>query len=501
MEESIGNMKKNNKKNNKGSSTLEILIAFAVMTLSMSAVVFLIFGSQSISIDTQTNNEAIYKATKLIEDARVLSRQNFSALNSITTSETSGGITYNLKLTVNDLSQCLKQATSTSSWIGNGKQQKIELGTLLADGATAFALGGDCIDGIPMSDWTRPTRFASDTMSPGKPMSMDELNRYVYLGSDKTPFLYIANTNGVVFGQNSGIFVPFTNSFSAGNTINSLDAVKYSSTGKTYVFAALDNTTKQLSVIDVTNPTQPAASLYGLSSCVKGTAPQGHLVYFYKNTLYLTTLYTAGPEFHIFDVSNPASPTEYEIGSASCKGYELGDSVNDIVVKDQFVGGVTKRFAYMATDELDKELRVFDVTNPLAIVEVTVANKDLPGAQNGMSVFSVGNKLFFGRQSTTGGDELYVFDISNPYSGLPQLGSADIGTGVNAIRVAGKFAFIATPKTNQEFQVWDISNLSNITNVSVYNFGNIVNRGIDYDPDFIYSTGQSTPNFQIIYSP
>jgi Tfp pilus assembly protein PilV len=495
-------MKTKNNKLATGSSTLEILIAFAILSLSMSAVIMVIFGNQSVSVDTETNNEAIYKSKKMLESARALSRQNFSSLLSTTTTETSGNITYSLKLSVTDLTQCKKQATSTATWtIGGTKTQKVELGTYLTDPITALALGGDCIDSPPTSNWDNPQRFASDTMSPGKPTALDELNRFAYLGADKTPFLYIASTTYAVLGQTSGLFLSFTNGFDLLYQPNAIDTVRDQSTGNIYAYVALASSTKQLAVVNVTTPTSPTVVYKGLSSCVSGSYPEGYLVYYYKNTLYLTTLYTAGPEFHIFDASNLSNPVEYPIGSVACKGLELGNSVNDIAVVDQIIGGAVKRYAYMATDESDKELRVFDVTNPLSITEVFAANQNLPGAQNGLSLFIIGNKLYLGRQSTPSGPDLYVYDISNPTLGLTQLGSVDIGTGVLAIRVAGKFAFLATPRVNQEFQVWNISNPGNITNIARYNFGNIVSRGIDYDPDFIYSTGQSTPNFQIIYSP
>ncbi len=486
----------------KGSGTLEILIAFAVLSLSLSTVISLIFGSQSVSVDTETNHEALYLTTKNLESARALSRENFLSLNSTSITEVSGNITYLEKLTVTDLTQCKKQATTTTSWtIGGTKYQYVELSTILTNTPLALALGGDCISTSPTSNWNNPTRFASDTMSPGKPTALDELNRFVYIGADKIPFLYIASTTYATLGQNSGLFLIFTNGFTLSEQPNSLDSVNYKSLNKKILFAGMASSTKQLAIIDLTNPTTPSVTYKGLSSCVAGGAPQGYLVNFYKNTLYLTTLYTAGPEFHIFDVTDPTNPIEYPIGSVACKGYELGNSVNDIAIVEQIINGVMKRIAYMATDESDKELRVFDVTNPLSISEITSANQNLPGIQDGLSVYVVGNKLYLGRQSTPSGPDLYVYDISNPSVGLTLLGSVDIGTGVLAIRVTGKFAFLATPKVNQEFQVWNIQNPASITNISKFNFGNIVNRGIDYDPDFIYSTGQSTPNFQIIYSP
>src|SRR5690348_14650043 len=92
----------------KGSSTVEILIAFAVLILCMSAVIIVIFGNQSVSVDTQTNHEAIYMSGKILENARAQSRQNFLSLISTTTTEKSGNLTYTEALNISDITQCKK---------------------------------------------------------------------------------------------------------------------------------------------------------------------------------------------------------------------------------------------------------------------------------------------------------------------------------------------------------------------------------------------------------
>lgn len=488
-----------------GLSTLELIIAFAILSLSLTAIVLVVWGNQSVGIDIETNTEAIQKGEKLLEDTRAQAHSNFASVVSTTSSEISGSLTYTKTLAVEDVTACKKQATSTVSWSTSPiRSQKVEFVSYLTDLAGALALGSDCPVSGPSSKWDNPQRFASDTFNPGKPYALDVLNRIAYLGVDRSPYLYIASTTYAVLGGTDGLIIgdsgtPYANSFALTDEVYALDAVRDQATGKTYVYAAMASTTKQLSVIDVTDMYNPTlVTTRSLSSCVSGSYPQGWRITYYGNKLYLLTRYTAGPELHIFDVSTFTNPLEY--GSGSCKGFELGDTAEGIAAKDQVIGGVTRRFIYLPTDEIDKELRVFDVTNPLSISEVLAANQNLSGAQDGASVYIVGNKLYLGRQSASGAD-LFVYDISNPTLGLPLLGSKDIGTGVLAIRVAGKFAFLATPKTNKEFQVWNIKDPANITLIKEYNFGNVADQGIDYEPDFIYATGQATPNFQILYSP
>lgn len=489
------------KKYKAGFSTLEILIAFAVVILCMGAVIMVTFGNQSIGIDSETNLEAIYKAQAVLEKARALSRENFAGLIS-TSSVTTSGIPYTQSLVISDVTLCRKQATSTVTWYSSSRPQKVEFSTFFSDIAGSLALGGDCPTDEAGPNWNNPQKFASDTINPGKSTAIDVLNKVAYLGADMSPYLYIASTTYAVLGQSNNLFVTFTNGFEAEDEINSLDAIRDLASGKYYLFSAMASSTLQLKVTNVTDIYNPVTvARVGLSSCVTGSFPEGWRLYYYKNTLYLTTRYTAGPELHIFNVTNPESPVEYSIGSISCKGLNLGDTANNMVVTDQVVGGVTKRYLYLATSELDKELRVFDVTNPTLPIEILAANQDLPGPQDGLSVYLYGNKLFLGRQSTPSGADLYVYDISNPTTGLPLLGSKDIGTGVNQIRVTGRFAFLGTPKSNQEFQVWDVSNLSSISLLKAYNFGNIVEQGLDYEPDRIYATGQASPNFQMLYNP
>lgn len=488
----------------KGSSTLELMIAFAILTMTLTALVSVFFGNQSVTVDTQTSTEALARASRELEKEHVLAATNYLSASSTSSSETFGGIMYSLSMLVQDLTPCKKVATSTVSWsLGPLRPLAISLTTYLTDTQGALSAGGDCFVDPPTSGWSNPTRFASDTFNPGKPLALDVLGRIAYLAEDKSPFLKIADTSGATLGQTSGLFLSYSNSFTASGQINALDAIRYvnPSTGvvKKYLFAAMNSSSAQLAVFDVTTPTAPTlVATRTLSSCVTGSFPEGWYVVAYGNRLYLTTRETAGPELHVFDITTPSSPSELSVGSAGCKGYEMNDTIEQFSVRDQTVGGVSKRYLFAATDQDSKELRVLDITNSLAITDAS--SIDLAGNQDGASLFLVGQKLYFGRLSASG-SELFVYDTSNPDSTLPLLGSKDIGADVLGIKVAGSFAFIATGKVNQEFQVWKITDPANISSIALLNFGNVVGSGIDYEPDFIYATGQSTPNFQILYSP
>lgn len=491
------------KKKFKGFSTLELLIACAVLTLSLTALISVFFGNQSVLSDTLVSTEALSEARASLEQTRALAFNDF--LSATTTNQKSAGpLVFTLNTTVSDLTPCKKSVMSEVGWDSETlRPQNISLVTLLTDVIGALKMGGDCFTDGPQSQWGTPKRFASDTTPLSKALTLDVLDRRAYIAIDKAPFLKIAETKNASVGQTGGLFLSYTNSFDVGAQANALDAIRWKnpSTGTEaiYVFAAMDTVTNQLKVIDVTVPTAPVVvATLSLSSCVKGSYPQGWYLRAYGNSLYLVTRYTQGPELHIFDITTPTSPSEFPIGSSACKGFALGDTVEQILARDQMVNGVEKRLLYLATDENDREVRVLDVTNPLSIAEQV--DVDLPGNTDGASLYLLGNTLYFGRLSGAGSD-LFMFDVRVPIAPLPLLGSKDMGTDVLGIIVAGTKAFIATGKTNQEFQVWDVTVPSSLKIISSFSFSNLVGSGIDYEHDGIYAAGQSTPLFQMIYSP
>ncbi len=485
-----------------GAITLELLMAFAIFTLNITAVILVINGGQSVSIDTETNTEALMEARNMLEDARLTSQANFDSLYSDSYQDTIGSLTYTKNLNVVDQTPCKKIAVSSVAWLTPPiRQQKVELETLLTNLEQSLALGGDCYLDPPETDWLNPQLFASDSLLTGQPTTIEIFNKIAYIGTDQAPFLSIANINNVSEGQTTGIFSPFLNSFNLGAEPNNIDAIKWidaSGVQKIFAFFAMNTPNHQLKVVDVTDLNNPIlVANKSLSTCVAGSAPQGWRLYVYKDKLYFLTRYTAGPEFHIFDISNPSNPSE--IGNGVCNGFELGSTAESIEVRDQKVGTSTYRFVYLATDQDSKELRVLDVTSATSINEVVTSNQDLPGIQDGESLYLTGNKLYFGRRSTPPGPDLYVFNISNPNTGLPVLGSADIGTSVLGIKVLGDLAFLATTRANKQFQIWNVADLSNISLVKELNSGYFNGNSIDYESGYVYGILQAVPNFKIFY--
>ena len=496
----------NSSKYKRGGSTLEVLIAFAVLMISITTTIVVAFGNQSNSVDTETNNEALYKAQGLLEEARALSRANFADVETATSTEMSGALLYDKELTVLDISECKKQATSTVMWATTTpRTQKIELTTYLTSTDAFFALGGDCPLDAPEDGWNPPVVFADDTINPGDFSSLDVVNKIVYLGSDSdnanNQHFYIADARTATLGQSGGLMVVFANSFNDDgetiNEINDIDVFKDFATSKVYAFIAMASTTAQFAVLDVTDINNPELVAKRRLSGITGSGPTawGWRIYYYDKKVYITAREVGGPELHVFDVSDPTSPSE--VGSK-----QLNTTANDLVVRD----GI----GYFATEtDLRGELLVYNVSNPASITEIAGAGWNFGGDEDGRSLFLLGNKLYFGRDKTSSGPEFYILDASNPLTavgGLPIFGGSDPNKEINAnvtdIRVAGRFAFLASHSGGSRgFYVWDISNPTNIQSIYLdFNFGNKP-IAIDYEDNFVYAIGLSTPNLQILYSP
>jgi prepilin-type N-terminal cleavage/methylation domain-containing protein len=473
-----------------GFSLIELLIAMAIALMTISAIIFAVGGNQSTVSDSEINAEAVLKAQDLIGQAVASSTKNFASIVANTSTDCAGSLCYTKSISVPlaYATQCAEAIVGTVSWMGTyGRSLSVSETSMVTDIPTLLALGGDCITTPPSGGWKPPVPYASDALNPGKPTSIDAVSHIAYMGFDHSPYLQIADARSAVLGQNSGLFITFSNSFnSSGNVldqINGLAIAKDPTSGKTYLFAATASTTAALSVIDVSDIYNPVIVA---RKSLAGTTAQGWKLFYYNKRVYIVSQLTSGPEFHVFDVTTPTSPTE--LGS----GYELNATVNDLTVSN----GI----AYLAT-ATGKELVVLNVANPSSISEITGASKSPGGSAAAESLFLNGTKLYLGLASNSG-PEVYLLDASSPLTasgGLPTIASKEIGNDVVGIRVAGPIAFLGVSHASEEFQIWS-SDLSGGA-ISIYNFGNVISAGFDYDNDWVFASGQSSPNLTILYSP
>lgn len=438
----------------KGSATLEILIAFVVLTLAMGAVIMVIFGNQSVVVDSELSNEALSKAQKILEDSRRASRQNFSSIVSASSTETSGSILFSKDLSVYDISPCAKELVGRVYWEGsNERSQEVGLITRITSLADALMLGSFCDPFPPTNEWDTPTAF--DVLSPsdfaghGTGVAAGYLNgiRYAFLTTDASSgdnFYVIDTTDPETISSAVDI-----HSMRVGD--NGLNGIALAGN---YAYILNDDTTSQLLVVDITDPLDPRHLAYASRTLPNLTNGLPRSIYYYNQKIYIGTQYVppigSNDEFHIFNVSDPDNP----VPEASIS---VDRNVNDIVVRNGL--------AYLAigsgSTASSTPLRIFDVSNSSSPTYLDLVS-EFQGINNwhGTSLYLLGSRLYLGlgrRSPVSSGAEFYILNvptnvgaastptvISSSTLALLPASSASIAS----IVVQGNLAFLATTVSN-----------------------------------------------------
>ncbi|MDP1689245.1 MAG: hypothetical protein Q8L47_03920 [bacterium] len=456
-----------------------MLIAFAILTLSITAGILVIFGNQSIVVDNETNSEALSMAVALIEKARADSRSDFNLVNPITATEVVGSLTYSKILDVQQMDFWTKKVSSAITWTGeHGRNLNVQLSTLLTNPDAMNA--GDTCSSVLVGDWSNPQKteyeFGADILndtSSGFPItSMRSFMHKLYItvhndnGNNDETFFILDISNPSI---KPIVLEKIDNNLTKSDGLNdiALGGVRYVYVANAYSsnFATCVNANGanincgQMQVIDLSVSPPQVVYTYKVPGVTGNNgAGIGRRIFYKDGIVYLGLAKTAGPEFHIIDVGGGgtagASPTSPKpLGS-----FEIDNGVNAVNIRNGY--------AYIASPN-NEELKILSVSNPLIPSQVGFFNAPGGGGNNGngKSLSLVGNKLYFGR-TLLNGNEFYILNNSNPETSLPVLGFKDIrnasnnNTSVNGLIIRDYLAFLIT---NEQFQIWRIDNPNNIT--------------------------------------
>lgn len=450
-----------------GQSTLEIVIAITVFTIGVTSIILVIFGGQSLSLDSENSTQALRLAEQNLEGLEASSTYNFNELAS--SSSTQNEFTEEIIVTTTTDSNT-KQILSRVSWKTDPlRTQKVELSTLVTNWFNVQNTGGDTGGGDPTGNWCNPTTLGTIDLGAGESATdIDVVTSTAYMtaiaSSQSKADLFLVDVSS---GSNPVI----ASSINTGPGLNALDVAG------NYAYVAENKSSKQFQVIDISDRNNP---ILVASATLTSNSAVGRSIFYYDKKIYIGTDDNEnGHEFQIIDVSNPANPVI--LGNAS-----ISHDVNAIFVQNNY--------AYLATSDRSQDIQIFDVATSSA--PRFVSSYNIAGDGEARSLYAVGNTLYVGRES--GGDEFDILDVTNPTS-VQSLASKAIGNTVNALTVRGKYAFLATSDPNNELKIFDISNLSNITACSNFNFPNIA-TGIDYDNNFVYTAVRSNDGLRIVAS-
>ncbi|RJQ34652.1 hypothetical protein C4568_02220 [Candidatus Parcubacteria bacterium] len=460
----------------RGFSTLELMIAFAILCVVFAGVAAAQYGTQYWALMLETSGEALSKAQAEIDSLRMAAEIDFLAASSTAFAASnacgSGEFCYYRENSVEDISSCAKRVETVVSWrSARFATSTVLLSDFLVDFSGLLATGGDCGTAFSADSWASLEENQSFPLQ-GTPAGIDALLGTVYVIEQNPSRLAI-----IADGEMS-VYTPSSN-----EAFNAIDVAHNFADEKIYAYIAA--TSSQLRIIDVTDPSAPEE----IASTTLATVPSGYQagwrLQYYDGSVYIVTRQMNKPaarEFHVIDVADPENPIE--TGS-----YKLNTSPYAILVRDQKIDVSTSRFAYLATTHASRELMVLDVTDPQNIS--IVATCDLPSSQQGTSLFMIGNMLYLGRENVpSGGEDLYTFDASDPTGDdfCASFAKADINDDsfsrhVQAIRGIGKHLFVATNNTTNAHGKIQVRDANDLVKTAAFTLDALVENGIDFDAD------------------
>lgn len=456
-----------------GQSAMEIVLAVGILAVSISAMILSILSSQSVSIDTKLSNQALNLARRNFEDIYAEAQSNFNGLTSSTVTEAG----FTKEIIVENAGTNTKKITSRVSWSTSPlRSQKVEFIALVTDWRGVRDSGGDTGGSDPTGNWSNPRTLGSVDLGSGiSGTDLDVVGNYVYItvtasAASKPDFFVVDVTNG----ESPSVIA------SLNTTDQGLLAIDVAGN---YAYVANNNNAnnKQLQIIDITNKTAP---LVVASYTLPNATEEAISIAYSNNKVYIGLKRNSGPEFFIVDVTTSTNPSF--LGSK-----EIGEDVKAIEVS----GGT----AYIATPS-DNELTILNVTDPANISVISQYNVT-GNCEDGKSLNLLGTKMYIGRTDDcnhTNHHKLFILNVSNA-SSVSSLGSANIGSSVNGLEVHGNLAFLATSDSNEEFQVWDISNPASPNKISSFNFPQVA-EAVDYENNYVYVAVRSNDALRIITS-
>ena len=513
-----------------GFLTLELLIAFAIVLLVLSGIIITSFSNQSTLLSTTTTNEALKLAQALLEEKQAQGRQDFYSVNPHSPTlddiytksvyvdvlkDEDGGITDHLT----------KQVRATVTWPGEwGKTHHVELVTLISDFDTP--VGGDTCNSVLTNQWDEEAGEwihgwddpqVVETFDFSDIDDDDNTDKYELTDIDAYKgYLYI--TAGKATDEDGSVSIPTFFVFeiedddeleledTADNSpivttgMNAVRVAENVDSGNTYAFTAsntyvpgdcdpgLASNCAQIYIFDVTDTGDISREAYlKLLNLTSGNQIDAHSIYFRNNYIYLGLNANAEEEFYIIDVHHPDEMEGVNHLVNPLGKFEVGNKVNTILPAGAY--------AYVGSGN-SEELKVLDISNPLAITQAESFNG--PGTGVGNSLALVADQLYFGKSRSNYGEEFHILDAEDPDS-LDLENSVEIDESIDKIIIRDYLAFILTDlilpdpsySGSAYFKVFDISDLDDIEEIgslSLPDDGGDEKPSMDCEGDRFYIT-------------
>jgi hypothetical protein len=378
----------------RGFSTFELIIALAILSLTLTAVVLVTLGIPNTLADGHEAEIGASIARALLQKEFLLGLASFSEVTSTPLStEFISNTAFSSTLSVTTFPDTTtKHVESIVNWVNSrGIQKTVTLSGLITDFATTAKTSCST---VLSGDWQHPfvhtfTLSSEELLPkntfrntyPGQVVSVSSSTLAIGItdaveSTDPTVFFFtLASTTNPIY---QGSFDNATSTKTGFSSLTLQETILYGANPHTANFSTCTQSAScsQLQIFDISNPSnaltlanfQLATNSPPFAQGSDGQAA-GKSIFYANKYIYLglqktssLTSSSTGDEFNILDVQNPKAPRW--IG-----GYSVGRTINQIFVKDDY--------AYLATDDPYAELIILNVHDPAHITLVSTFN--LPG--------------------------------------------------------------------------------------------------------------------------
>lgn len=420
----------------RGFSSIEVLIALAIVTSGVAAAVLIILSGPAALTNARLERHAYGLADELLSAAWKRARIDFSALSAeaIERDEYLAHIAFTPVL-----SGFAARASSTVRWKNVfGDEQERTLYSLLVN---PYAAGELLCSPFPVRDWKALRPIGTHLLSGGELLPLQMKSGYPISAIAVFGQMLAIGTASAASAEDATLFffrlgnpnTPPAFQVAVDNAPNSARGISALVAGHGHLYAGNgfgssqpscddSHSCAQLHIFNVQEPNAPemvsalelATSTGPRAITTSGSRAAATSIAYRNGFVYLGLEKTfAGTEFNVIDVRNPEHPVWRS-------GVTLGRGVRSISVDGSY--------AYIGTSDSSRELIIVELDDP---AHPKVAGSwNAPGATNfGLgSAIGIRNKtLFFGRTYVGNASEFFVLDADDPTHTEP-IYEEDMGT-------------------------------------------------------------------------
>lgn len=439
-----------NKKNRRGFSLVEVLLAIAIFALISTSIIYLLIDAGATNHQNRDRIVASILADEGLEAARVIRDADWANISAGTFGLIKNDNHWQLsanfdidptnrftrRISISKITDDRFQITSTVTW------QSL-LGFESSISASTYFTHWSKVIEPELPNWEEPKIFGTvgtNNLAGNKnPNDIFVLGNYLYLVTDEAnavdPEFFIFDISDV------------TKPTLVGKTkIGSKIGAVYVVGNYAYLATNVDNA--ELTIVKVSDPKNPTV----VTRLNTPGNKNGRDVFVLDHYAYLVTESNpSNSEFYIFNVTDPENPA-----ATSTSKVELDTQGNTIYVSGNY--------AYVGTDSDDRELIMIDVSQKLT--PKIVKTYDHPGPGNISEIYLNGNSAYFSvSYDASPSPNFAILNINTANPDDIKITLVGGFTSVKSLRslaidVAGNRAFVVGEQDPKEFRVLDISNPS-----------------------------------------